>query len=156
MNEKKSTLKYYQQDDGIFVYEFVDSKRATIDEWMRLASANDQLAPQLNQHIRSLYILQSVSLTPYTLKQVIATTNNTPATIHESIAIVVTSGMISSLFSVLFRQLSGSVRSRIKVFSQRDQALEWLHKRSDIVLKQENIAPLTQHVWNTETTPKAE
>jgi hypothetical protein len=124
-------MLYQQREDGIHVFRFSDSKRATADAWATRSHQNDVDAAARNEHLSALLDIRGIWLTPYIISTVVRTAYLTPVGLQESIAVVVSDNLMLGLLAGVIRKLPQTAVSSSRLFINEDEALAWLIERRE-------------------------
>lgn len=122
-------LTYTRRDDNIIVYQLDDARRDTADAWVALSRANDEAAAEANRWLYTLLILNISLSSPYLIQRGIKLASSNPNNLNEVVAIVVMPGIGSTFLMATLNRIPGKTREAIRVFTEQQPAIEWLHQR---------------------------
>ena len=122
-------FSYSRRNDGIHVFRFVDNRRETVDAWSKTLLELERETLRNHEHIRCMYYIQRIWLTPYVIKTAIRTARLGSDYIKSSSAILVADRFGSALFQTLLRQLPVQALQARQIFTNEDDAVKWLDER---------------------------
>lgn len=123
-----SGFQINERPDGIFVLEFVDLSRDTIDEWaLQILKLHKEYAEN-QEHLRLLYLHKyAISSSPYAVSQTIAVLSARSPTLRYSSAVVVPSIELQMVAQHIHKRIPHSNNTRI--FEDVEEAIAWLNER---------------------------
>jgi hypothetical protein len=124
-------MRYYQQQDGIHVYSFTDSRRETVDALIAQGRKNDLDAHSKNEHMRALVNARGIWMTPYGIATLLKSAQHTPLGLKESTAVVLNDTFMTGVLIGLLQKLPRSVQANVRLFTSEADALAWLDAREE-------------------------
>lgn len=123
-----SGLKMDVRPDDIYVWDFVDFKRDTTDEWIcALRQVMDEYDTR-NEHLRCLaYFSESALPTPYATSQAISMLRDRPKSLSISVAMLSENSLIFGV--VRFAMQQAQRVDFIRLCKTKEDALTWLEER---------------------------
>lgn len=123
-------LTFYVRADETDMYIFEDTRSDTINAWSQIAIQRDLAAVAENRHLVCLYDLRGCAFGPYAALQAYETIQQTPSTVHQSIAVLIDDNAIMRAMQSIIRRLTKpNLQQSILLFTDPTNAELWLSQR---------------------------
>jgi hypothetical protein len=120
-------LTVTRRDDGILVYRIRDMRRTTVDVTFAALHRFDIEATNAGYHLKRLIDVRGAGWpTPYALVRLIQVTNETPAELQESVAVLTSDSVAMQLIDLTLRKMPAQAKQVTRLFSTEERALAWL------------------------------
>jgi len=131
---KNSGFSYEIRDDGIIVYHLNDLQRETVDEYIEVSHGFDVAAYEAGRHSRCLLDISELSFpTPYAVKRIQQNTEASPDGLRESYAVLTPTSVIYTFARTVLSRLPRAKTQTIRLFHDKEGALQWLDERLEIL-----------------------